>query len=221
MYAGSSWKYTVENKVTYSDLDSTNTQTATIRSTEQSTSYVSKNVNAENLGDFLLYGDESKTVKKSDNTKTISFTYMPDYDSLKLDNLSTIYGDGKEPSFAGVEKWAVPEGWKLETRTTYKDNDGNVIAKPKNAGTYKADVSLYLVNGTQTMRLYTRDDLTYRILKRTVVLTLNNGKVTADPNWTDGEGATYAIDPDSNSFTYTLNRGTSPNNYNIYRKFNN
>lgn len=221
MYAGSSWKYTVEDKVTYSDLDTKKTLEATIRSTEQSTSYVSKNVNAENLGDFLLYGDESKTIKKSDDNKTVSFTYMPDYDSLKLDNLSTIYGDGKEPSFAGVEKWAVPEGWHLETRTTYKDNDGNVIARSKNAGTYKADVSLCLVNGNQSMRLYTRENLTYRILKRTVVLTLSNGKVTADPNWADGEGATYAIDPDSNSFTYTLNRGTSPNNYNIYRKFNN
>lgn len=222
MYAGSSWKYTVEDKVTYTDLASKATQTATIRSTEQSTSYISKNVNAENLGDFLLYGEESKTVNKSDNNKTVSFTYMPDYDLLKLDNLSTIYGDGKEPAFAGVKDWAVPKEWHLETRTAYKDNDGNELnSKPKNAGTYKANVSLYLVNGNQAMRLYTRENLTYRILKRTVVLTLNNGAVTADPGWADGEGATYDIDSESNSFTYTLNSGTSPNNYNIYRKFNN
>lgn len=221
MYAGSSWNYTVEDKITYSDLNNKKTLEATIRSTKQSTSYISKNVNAENHSDFLLYGEESKTIKKSDTNTTVSFTYMPDYDSLKLDNLSTIYGDGKEPSFAGVEKWAVPEGWHFETRTTYKDNDGKVIAKPKNAGTYKADVSLYLVNETRTMRLYTRENLTYRILKRTVVLTLNNDVVTADPKWADGEGATYDIDSESNSFTYTLNSGTSPNNYNIYRKFNN
>lgn len=235
MYTGSNWTYTVTNHVIYKDLDHKADQEANLSSGSQSTTNSMKLVNAENINGYVIQGDTSKPVKNEEGKKNITFDYTPDYGELKICDASSVYGEFKDPSFTGMDKWIAPEGWEFKTRTTYKDSSDNEV-KPEKAGKYKADVSLYLVNGNQSMRLYTRS-ITYRILKKSIVITSksnswpHDGQTHKDPNAVANPEFVNDEEAELKDFATIQEIGSVPNeftvenstelkaNYNIYREF--
>ena len=152
----------------------------------------------------------------------------------------TITENSANVTYDGNEHEATGYTTSITGGTDYKEGDftfnGNASVKGTDAGTYNMELKpedFQNTNNNYSKVTFVIVDGTLTISKRNVTLTsasdekvydgnaLTNDTVTAD-GFVEGQGATYGVTgsqtdagESKNTFTYTLNEGTNPDNYEI------
>ena len=152
----------------------------------------------------------------------------------------TITENSANVTYDGNEHEATGYTTSITGGTDYKEGDftfnGNASVKGTDAGTYNMELKpedFQNTNNNYSKVTFVIVDGTLTISKRNVTLTsasdekvydgnaLTNGTVTAE-GFVEGQGATYNVTgsqkdvgESKNTFSYTLNKGTNPDNYEI------
>ena len=184
-------------------------------------------VTAPDIEGYTLADDRKKSITLSDTSRTVTFEYCRNI-TVKADDVSKVYGDS-DPEFTAsfTAGGLVNSADSLEYTISREEGE--------NAGSRTVTPSGETVQGYY-MVTYESGELT--ITKRPVTLTsasdtkVYDGTTLANHTVTEGgrgfaagEGARYSVTgsvtdvadsaQNNNTFTYTLNDGTSEDNYDI------
>ena len=170
--------------------------------------------NTFNIGNQTVTPDQAKIVIVNEKNEDVTNNYDITVQSTTVEitqrpvsitpvSIEKVY-DGTSFNYNGEVSFtnnSLVEGHKVEVNVQYKDQTGNMVSEPINAGTYTADIQSYNVfNGTENVTAnyaFSLSSSKFKILKRDITIETNSQTKIYDGIALTSKSVGYALSADS------------------------